>query len=362
MIAPFLISLVLAFSLSVEDIKTPKYGTLEIVALLEVCPGNVAVSHEGRIFASVHPLRKGPVQLMEVLGDNQYEPFPSPSWNKRPGTGRNVIHSPLGVVVDDNNWLWVIDGGNVLMQAKQPKLLAFDVKTRKLMFRYDFPTRIAPVGSFLQDLVVDVKNQMVYLADVGGQGIEPAIVALNYGSNTAIRFEDSRMKAENIDLILNKKSQNFLGKPARVGVNPITLSANGERLFFGSLSGTKFYVIPAIMLRNFRAKEDLSKAIKVHGPKPLSDGSTIDANGNIYITNLQNNSLDVLRPNGVLQTIVKNDKILDWPDNARLGPDGWVYLAVNQLHKTKAFLGKDMGQPPYYIVKVYVGEQVVWGR
>ena len=343
--------------------NAPKYGDLEVVARLDVCPGNVAVSPEGRIFSSVHPLRRGDFQLIEITEEDNFELFPNESWNAAPGSGSNVINSPLGVIVDENNWLWVIDGGNALPKPLPPKLLAFDINTRKLMYRYDFPTHIAPTGSFLQDLVVDTKNQFVYMADLGGKDINPAIVALNYGSGKALRFEDDKLKAEEVEMIVDGKSQMFLGKPTRVGINPITLSADGETLYFGAMSGTRFYSASASFFRNFRSRKEIASTIKEYGKKPVSDGSTIDQKGNIYITNLENNSLDVLRPNGKLETVVKDKEILDWPDNTRLGADGWIYMAVNQLQKTKAFNnGQEKGEPPYLIVKVYVGEGVVWGR
>lgn len=35
---------------------------------------------------------------------------------------------------------------------------------------------------------------------------------------------------------------------------------------------------------------------------------------------------------------------------------GWLYVAVNQLHKAPPFTGgKDQGKPPYSIYKVWVG-------
>lgn len=354
--------LVLTMTLSAQK-KSPEYGELEIVAQLDICPGNVAISTDGRLFSSVHPLRRGEFQLIEITGEDSYELFPNESWNARPGSGPDVINSPLGVIVDENNWLWVIDGGNALPKPLQPKLLAFDVNTRKLMYRYDFPDHIAPVGSFLQDLVVDTKNQFVYMADLGGENIQPAIVALNYASGKALRFEDDRLLPEEVEMIVDGESKMFLGKPARVGINPITLSADGETLYFGSMSGTKFYSAKAEFFRQFRSQKEIATTVREYGPKPVSDGSTIDQSGNIYITNLENNSLDVLRPNGKLETIVKEIEVLDWPDNTRLGADGWIYMAVNQLQKTKAFNnGEEKGEPPYLIVRVFVGEGVVWGR
>lgn len=38
--------------------------------------------------------------------------------------------------------------------------------------------------------------------------------------------------------------------PARVGINPITLSADGETLYFGSMNGKSWFSVPAKLFRN----------------------------------------------------------------------------------------------------------------
>ena len=47
---------------------TPAVGQVEIVAELDITPGNVTATKDGRIFASIHGMRRGPVQLIEVTG------------------------------------------------------------------------------------------------------------------------------------------------------------------------------------------------------------------------------------------------------------------------------------------------------
>ena len=75
-------------------------------------------------------------------------------------------------------------------------------------------------------------------------------------------------------------------KPARVAVNPITLSADGETLYFGAMKGETWYQVPARLLREGAGDAEIAKAIKKAGPKPVSDGASTDTEGNHYFTDL----------------------------------------------------------------------------
>ena len=136
---------------------TPTVGQVQIVAELDITPGNVTTPSDGRVFASIHGMRRGPVQLIEVTGRTMYEPFPNDSWNAPPGSGRDVLNTPHGVVIDSKDRLWVIDHGNWLDKPQPPKLFAFDIRQRTLVFGHDFIAATAPPGqSSLPDNGTDV--------------------------------------------------------------------------------------------------------------------------------------------------------------------------------------------------------------
>lgn len=104
------------------------------------------------------------------------------------------------------------------------------------------------------------------------------------------------------------------------------------------------------------ASDQAIVAIKTVGKKPISDGAATDAVGNHYFTNLNDKGIDVLRPTGVLEPLIR-DARLDWCDNVSIGPDGSIHISVNQLHKTPAFTGgSDEGTPPYFIYKARISE------
>ncbi|WP_435625634.1 L-dopachrome tautomerase-related protein [Flagellimonas sp.] len=336
-----LINLVLTFAISAQN-----ESKLEIIAEMDVRPGNVAVSPSGRVFTTIHPLVNPSFQLVEITGKDTYALFPNASYQKNSQSPSSYkLDTPLGIRVDQKNRVWIIDAG---LNLGATRLFAFDIETKKEVFRHDFSAEIAPKGSFVQDLAVDEENGWVYLADIGN----PGIVALNLETRKERRFANETVQAEKVDMIIDGKLTNFGGAPASVAINPITLSADKETLFYGAMNGTTWYMLPTKLFREGKTNDEIDQGIKVMGPKPVSDGAATDSSGNHYFTNIQHYGIDVLTSEGDLKPFIRDARI-DWPDNVALGPEGWIYMTVNQLHKTPAFTGgKDEGNPPFFIYRM----------
>ena len=334
-----------------------KVGTLEIVAELPINPGNVTVSKEGRIFATIHPLRPENVQLIEITGTTSFEPFPNEQYQSKVNHKTDFsFDTPLGLVIDRKNRLWVVDAG---LNLGKTRIFLFDVTSGKELMRFEVPKDLTPKNSFVQDIAVDENNDWVYLADFGN----PGIIALDINKGTFRKFSDLKtMSSEDINIVIDDKVALFNGSPARIGINPITLSADNETLFFGAMNGTKWYKIPTKLFRDKKSDDEIIEQIEVEGNKPISDGASTDAEGNHFFTNIENGSIDILTKKGVLKTLVKDDKI-DWADNVHFGNQSWLYIAVNQLQKSPVFNGgKDEGKPPYYILRTWTGTNGISGR
>ncbi|PWN58611.1 L-dopachrome tautomerase-related protein [Chryseobacterium viscerum] len=321
--------------------------SLEVVAQFnDVRPGNVAVSHTGRVFATMHPLSGPKQQLVEIV-NGKAKLFPSADLQKNGQPADNSkFDTPLGVTIDKENRLWMIDMG---LELGKTRLWCFDLKKNKIAEKIELPDDIAPKGSFVQDVAIDEKNGWAYLADIAN----PGIIALNLKTKKARRFSGHQaLQTEEVDMIIDGKVIDFGGKPSRVGINPITLSDDKETLFFGSMNGTSWYEVPARLFRENKDDGMIGNAIKRFGEKPVSDGVATDKQGNHYITNLGDHGISKLDKNGKLTEFIKDPK-LQWPDNIAVSDDGYLYISVNQLHTTTAFSGQaDAGKPPYFIYKV----------
>jgi sugar lactone lactonase YvrE len=341
-------------------------GALEPVADLPINPGNLAATADGRVFATVHQFRRGPVQLIEITGPDSYRPWPDAAWNGPFGSGPDVLNSVLGIAIDRLGRLWVIDNG-LGDPPQRPKLVAFSLADGQPVYRYDFPPETGPVGSFLNDLAVDPERGFVYLADVGGQH-EPALVTVDLNNDGSRRFAASpALQAEDVDLVvegrvIGRRGEDGQVKPVRGPLNPITLSADGETIYFGAMNGKTWYRVPARLLRDGADDASIAAAIEKAGPKPVSDGAATDVDGNHYFTDLGNNAVTVLHPDGRLETLVQDDRLV-WPDSLSFGEPGWLYIAVNQLNRTPMLNGGVEGaELPFRILRVYTGTEGIAGR
>ncbi|RQO69815.1 cupin [Pedobacter sp. KBW06] len=319
---------------------------LEEVAALDIRPGDVAVSAEGRVFATIHPLGSRQLQLVEII-KGKAVPYPNASYQKNNGKATDAkFDAMLGLIFDKNNKLWVIDMG---LELGKTRLWAFDIDKNKVAEKIELPAFVAPKGTFAQEVAIDEKNGWAYLADIAN----PGIISLNLKTKAAKRFSGHpALQAEDKDMLINGSVVHFGGKPARVAIDPMTLSADRETLFFGAMNGSSWYQVPAGLFRSGKDDKTIGNAITKAGEKPFSDGAVTDALGNHYFTNLQEHAITKLDLNGKLSHLIQNKEKLLWSDNVYLAPAGWMYISTNQLETTSAFTGKaDSGKAPYYIYK-----------
>ncbi|HBH00026.1 MAG TPA: hypothetical protein DDY29_15335 [Rhodobacteraceae bacterium] len=92
-------------------------------------------------------------------------PFPD-------AAAQGLFETPLGLAIDRQDRLWVIDPGGHGFGT--PKLVAFDIDTGAVVHEHAFADDIAPWGSFPQDLQVDppgairLYRRCRFLADAPG--------------------------------------------------------------------------------------------------------------------------------------------------------------------------------------------------
>ncbi|MFK7050625.1 Major royal jelly protein [Flavobacterium columnare] len=353
------ISIVFAFLLIISfetnvyaQLKADKNSQLEIVAEMQIRPGNVAVSNKGVVYSTIHPLGNPSMQLVVIKDAKTIEAFPNMGWQR--GADQKAtpttFDTPLGITTDENGNLWVIDMG---LNLGQTRLFCFSSESKENIFSLTFPEEVAPKGSFIQDLAVDIKNGFIYLADIAN----PGIIVVNIKTKAVKRLKQHpSFLSEDIDTVIDFKIINFGGKPARVAINPITISADKETVFYGAMNGKTWYSISARAIRKNEEEDKILATIKKVGDKPISDGVATDKKGNHYFTNLNDKGIDKWNAKTKkLEPFIRDARLL-WADNISL-QNGYLYISVNQLHKTIAFSGTiDSGKPPYFIYKIKINK------
>lgn len=313
------------------------------VASMDAPPGNIAVAPDGRMFVTMHPFGSPAHCVREIRRDGTSSVFPPGPWGGKPGADGVGIASAIGIECDTRGVLWVIDMGEGDLA---PKLVGWDLNTNALHKAIPIPPPASVKGGFPQDLAIDESRGKVYIADMGLTGLggttRPAFIVVDLASGRSRRVLEDHpaLRAEpDAAMVIDGRPVRALdaaGKPfePRLGLNPITIDDRHEWVYFGAMHGRSIYRIRAADLADESlAGGTLAARVERFGPKPVSDGITIDSAGNVYVTDVGGNAIGVTSPDGRYHVLVRNDRQLVWPDGLSFGPDGLLYATVNQLHR-----------------------------
>ena len=203
------------------------------------------------------------------------------------------------------------------------------------------------------------------LADVGRGDLfgpsDPALVAVDLHTGYAWRALEGHPSLQPEEDL----SVEIEGRPIRVenpegeveepklGLDPIVIDPANVWVYYGSIHGTSVYRVRAAdLLDRSLSEEELSGRVERHGEKAPCDVISIDHAGNVYVTDLENNAVGVTTPNGAYRVLVSDDEHLIWPDGFSYGSDGYLYVAVSQLHRSAVFnAGEETSQTPFEVLR-----------
>ncbi|MCA2980473.1 MAG: SMP-30/gluconolactonase/LRE family protein [Myxococcaceae bacterium] len=313
----------------------------------------VEVDREGNVYVTTPRWLDARVpstlsRVVTVNGQPVLRPFPTWEQNAlgRPDAFQNV----LGLEVDSQDRMWVLDMGWVAGVDGVPdgaqKLVVIDLRTGAELRRYAIPDSVADRRtSFLNDLAIDEARELAYLSDSGNRAGAPTasgIIVYDFKANSARRVLD-RDPAVTDDpartLVVDGEPVFASGRLA-VGLNGIALSPDGETLWWSITTGDALYRAPTAILRDPSASPQ-RLAAAVAGPRRIgggSDGLTVDARGRVYVTNLARNAVEVLDPATDTLTTLAGGPDFVWPDSLSWDDRGGLYVSTNRLHH--AFSGR----------------------
>lgn len=312
---------------------------LEVVANLPTPPGNVAVSADGRVFASLHPEARPKVKIVEIVA-GEARPWPSGAFQSAAGDPR-WFRNVISLRIDRQNRLWTLDNGEHGIHPG--RLLGFDLRSGEVVHEYEFPRHIAGLGSHLNDFQVSADGRHVFIAEASFFAKTPALVVYDTVAKESRRLLQGHpsVVAQHFTPVVQGRRMVAFGLVSiRPGVDSIALDPKGEWLYFAPVTNLSMYRAKVADLLNPELPAaDLAGRVETWADKTMSDGITMDTAGNLYLTDPEHSALLLLRPDLSLETLVKDDR-LRWPDGFSWGPDGWLYVSCSALHQI-------IGRPPW---------------
>lgn len=340
----------------VDSAEVPP-SELEIVARLEKAPGNITVTPRGQVIFSLHQHFEPDLRVGRLEGNTTIVPFPNEELNGLSGNSPLVLDSVLGIQSDGQGIVWMLDNG--LRGGVTPKLVAWDTRQNQLHRVIYLPQPATVESSFVNDLAVRRDGRFIFIADPAG-GDTAALIVVDLQTGLARRVLEGHRSVvpEDIDMVIDRvaveirRADGSRFRP-RVGVNPIALDFDDQWLYYGPMHGTSLYRIRTEDLQNLELTPDqLANRVERYSEKPISDGSSVDRDGNVYISDVTSNAVGVVGADRQYRILFRDDRLLSWPDAFSYGPDGMMYVVANQLHRGPVLnAGQNMARPPFYILR-----------
>jgi sugar lactone lactonase YvrE len=337
-------------------VAPPAPPPLEVIAAAPNAPGNITVTPDGLVVVSVHPSFESDVAAYVAAG-GEVEAFPEGGAGRIATGDGPGMRRVLSVRADRDGMVWLLSG----QPGPNPRTFyVWDLAARAMDRVIEIePGDVAIPSSFFNDIALAPSRGVLVVSDPAGGG--PALVVLDMETGEGRRLLENHVSvvAEDIDALIDGRALSQARDEAgalvllRGAVNPITIDAAEEWVYYGPMSGTSLYRVRlADLLDESLAPDTLGARVERFGDKPPSAGITIDDAGNVYVTDVGARGVGVTAPDGSYRVLVQDDVLLDWPDGLAVGDDGYVYVAANGLYRTW-FSHQDMGAPapPFPLVR-----------
>ena len=326
----------------------PSQGAqLQLVATFEHQVTGVTVSRDGRIFVNFPRWTEdAPISVAEVTRDGQIKPYPDDQWNSWRNAKKNQMSAGdhfvcvQSVVADTHGNLWVVDPAapaTAPVVQGGPKLIRIDLKTNKVAQVIHFDEKVAPQGSYLNDVRFSPDGRHAYLTDAGAKG---ALVVVDIQNGRARRVLDGHPSTQAERNVVVKIDGQALRRPDGRGVefaaDSIALSPDGRTLYWKALTGRTLYRITTDVLENPRLSEkDIEARVERVAETEPTDGLWINGRGRLYLSAIEQDAVKV-RDGDRITTLVQ-DRRLRWPDTFSEGPNGSIYVTSSRIQDMSWF-------------------------
>lgn len=328
---------------------------VEVLAEPMIRPGDPAVTVDGRLIFSQHPLDAPDWQVVELLDNGEIVPFPTPSWS------RDRLGAVIGIEARSDGLVWILDMGG---KGITPKLIAWDSVRGSLAHQIQIPETVRVDSSYLQDLAIIEKYGVAVIADMTlpepfGTP-EPALIVVDIETGLARRVlqgDPSFLPTVNSITIGDARVERLTAggdlRALQLSLNPITVDPSQDWIYYGAASGHRIYRLPTAALADPELSPDeLRATIETYAQKAPSNGIRVDGQGRVFVTDVQASGIGLATPTGY-EVLLSDPDLFPWPDGLAFDRSGALIVTVNQLHRHPELNGgDDESKPPYKILRL----------
>jgi len=332
---------------------------VRVAASPEFFLNGVAVSPRGRVFASFPRWTSlAAPSVMEALPDGSFRTYPGNEWNEwRPGApSHDRIVSAHAVFADASNHLWIVDDAVPRVAppvAGAAKLVRIDLDTDRVSRVYPLGAEILPKGTMIGHMRVD--ERFAYVTEAHHGSI--VVVDLETGRARKLLEGDRSTRADPsiVPVVEGREFRRQTGEVPLLHVDLLELSAEGRWLYFMPLFGPVLRRIETKYLRDetLAPAQVAARVEDVVRVPPLA-GITRDGAGNFYFCSFTGNAILKMDGERRIETLIADPRI-SFPNEASVGPDGWLYFPSSQAHRLPAFnAGVSRVELPFEVFKVRI--------
>lgn len=310
----------------------------------------LSVNKQNRVFVSFPNYDgNGNLALAELANDSLI-PYPSATWNQKGNYSEHFLRVQ-DLFVDAANRLWVLDSKQNADASSQLKLVCINTSTNQVERVYLFED-LATTKSALNDVRVDTTRNLAYLSDPGQAAI--VILDLKTGTTRSVLKNTSVTMADDYTLTYDGiEMKDKDGTRFSSNVNGIALTQDFRYFYFKPINKQELFRISTEHVADSTLTDAaLLEKVETMGQVGVTHGLIAGPEGNIYLTSSESYAIKYLKPNGNIQTLVADKRLL-WPDSFGIGADGYLYVTCAQLQRLPQWNnGKDKTSYPYRAYKV----------
>ena len=262
-------------------------------------------------------------------------PFPNAAFNQyTPGQDASnaFVHVNAARFGPDGT-LWVVDVGHGIGEQNTvphaAKLVGFDLATGNVTHIYYFDS-VLHANSFVDDVRFD--GDYAYLTDAG----RPGLIVLHLPDGTMYRALDKDPSTTALRPVF---AAGHAAITAQGGLfyfhaDQLEVTPDGKTLYFEPASGPVSAI--DVQYLNDATLPDAERATHVseHAEIGSTGGSAIDAQGNMYATDVNRGGIVKILPDGKVIPLLYDPQRLNWADALWITADGTLWIPVPQLDRT----------------------------